>query len=218
MSAINDIDEKGRVKFYGAIFGNEDRGGDIIMPGAFTKTLQENFSEILHLKNHDPAVMPGVFHSIIQNDIGLLADSKLILNTKDGRDTYEQYKAMAEADKPMRHSMGYVAVKGIKTLTGRKLSELFLAEISTLTQLAMNPEATSVSVKSLFDDYSIDELLKEEKYFSLLLNAKYEDIELKNLESLKNHISALIEAKSRDTTPPPQEPQGINWELISKYL
>src|SRR5437868_271558 len=52
---IKDIDTKeGRVQGYFAIFGNVDSDGDMIMPGAFKKSLKENYNRIKHLAQHNP--------------------------------------------------------------------------------------------------------------------------------------------------------------------
>src|SRR5688572_25811904 len=53
---IKDIDtSEGRIQGYFAIFGNVDSDGDMIMPGAFKKSLQESISRVKHLLQHDPS-------------------------------------------------------------------------------------------------------------------------------------------------------------------
>ena len=64
-AGLKDIDATGRtVQFYGSAFGNEDSDGDIIMPGAYTKTILENGPgsrqpRIKHLQQHDPRRILG---------------------------------------------------------------------------------------------------------------------------------------------------------------
>ena len=52
---VKDIDEaKGIITGYFSVFGNIDSDGDMIMPGAYTKTLKENNRRIKHLWQHNP--------------------------------------------------------------------------------------------------------------------------------------------------------------------
>ena len=96
VSEIKDIDQNGTVVFYPAVFNNKDFGGDTLMPGSTKKTLQENFKNIRHFKHHDSTLMPGVIFEASEDSYGVIAKSKLILGTQLGRETYEEYKAMAE--------------------------------------------------------------------------------------------------------------------------
>ena len=183
LTKIEDIDNKGIVKFYASVFGNLDKAGDIVDPGAYTKTITENLKEIQHYKNHDSRLMPGVVTEAKEDDRGLLITSKLILGTQLGKETYEEYKAMAEAGKSMFHSIGYIPVKEEKKDDGNHLKEIFLREVSTLTAHPANSEALTVDVKSEID--FIDQLLKSD----------LSDVTLEKLESIKQKIQSLIETK-----------------------
>ena len=66
---VKDVDAKqGIVTGYFSVFGNKDSDGDVIVPGAFKKTLMENGPEsegkrIKHLLQHDvdrPLSKPNV--------------------------------------------------------------------------------------------------------------------------------------------------------------
>ena len=183
LTKIEDIDNKGIVKFYASVFGNLDKAGDIVDPGAYSKTIAENIKEIQHYKNHDSRLMPGVVTEAKEDDRGLLITSKLILGTQLGKETYEEYKAMAEAGKSMFHSIGYIPVKEEKKDDGNHLKEIFLREVSTLTAHPANSEALTVDVKSEID--FIDQLLKSD----------LSDVTLEKLESIKQKIQSLIETK-----------------------
>ena len=67
---IMDLNVKqGIVTGYFSKFNNVDADGDIIRPGAFTKTIKENGPEsslprIKHLLNHDPSLPLGVLTSL----------------------------------------------------------------------------------------------------------------------------------------------------------
>lgn len=195
LSEVKDIDEKGMVTFYASIFGNVDRAMEVVDKGAYSKTISESYSEIQHYKNHDSKLMPGVIQELLEDNTGLLVKSKLILSTELGRDTYEQYKAMAEVGKSMGHSIGYSVTRDSEdSMQGiRHLKELVLYEVSSLTMRAANSEALTVGIKSI-DELDFSELIKEEKFYTALLNCKFEYAKLENLEQIKNHISALIQS------------------------
>jgi HK97 family phage prohead protease len=210
-SEIKEVDDSGVVVFYASIFGNRDFGGDIIEKGAYKKTIRENFKNIRHFKHHDTSLMPGVVQEISEDDTGLLVKSKLILNTQLGKETYEEYKAMMDANKSMDHSIGYNATKYKEETDAeteeytRRIKEVKLFEVSTLTAWGMNPMALTVDVKK-YGSLDMDELLKEERYFRALLNCKFDDMKLEQIEKLFNHVKTLIDERSRETTPQVDKP------------
>ena len=185
LTKIEDIDNKGIVKFYASVFNNKDKAGDIIVKGAYAKTLAENFQEIQHYKNHDSRIMPGVLTEAKEDDKGLLCTSKLILGTTAGKETYEEYKAMAEAGKSMFHSIGYIPVKWDEDRENEVtyLKEIMLREVSTLTAHPANSLALTEDIKSEID--FIDQLLKSD----------LSDVTLEKLEAIKHKIQSLIETK-----------------------
>jgi HK97 family phage prohead protease len=214
ISKVKEVGENGIVIFYAAVFGNTDRYNEICDKGCFKKTIKENFAEIMHYKNHWSENMPGVIQELKEDDYGLLVTSKLILDTVCGEETYAQYKAMAEAGKSMPHSIGYIPVKidqedPSNPTSPIHLKEIFLGEVSTLTRRAANPLATTVDIKSL-EEMDMEELLKEQKFYDLLLNCKFTDIKLEQLEKLKSYIQSLIIQRSRETTSGKGEPTDLS--------
>ena len=109
---------------------------------------------------------------------------------------------MAEAGKSMVHSYHFKYIKPTEdeAFTAfvndkeMQLKEVRLYELSTLTKKACMPLATTVDIKS-FDENTLDELLKEEVFYKSLLNCKFSDFDLKKMEEIKNHISALITSR-----------------------
>lgn len=192
LTKVDDVDSSGVVRFYASIFNTPDRVKDIVVKGAYTKTITENFKEIQHYKNHDSTLMPGVITELKQDDVGLLVTSKLILNTQLGRETYEEYKAMAEAGKSMAHSIGYVPVKEEPQAGFNYLKEILLYEVSTLTKRAAHPDALTVDVKTI-------------EYLKAMLKTDLPDEELAELEKIKNEIEALL-AVSRKSTEKVEKP------------
>jgi len=205
LTKVEDIDEKGIVKFYASVFGNLDKAGDVVDFGAYKKTLSENFKEIQHFKNHDSRLMPGVVQEAKEDESGLLIVSKLIRGTQLGRETYEEYKAMAEAGKSMFHSIGYIPVKEEKKDDGNHLKEIFLKEVSTLTAHPANNAALTVDIKSEID------------YLNELLKADLSDVKLERIEQVRDKLNALIEERAAKSTPEKDEPQIEINEIINIF-
>lgn len=214
LTEVKDIDEKGTVVFYASVFDTPDRVKDIVDFGAYQKTINENFKEIQHYKNHDSTLMPGVIKELSEDQNGLKAKSSLILKTQLGLETYEQYKAMAEAGKSMSHSIGYVPVREEQKGEFNHLKEIFLFEVSSLTKRPAHPDALTLGVKS-FEEMDFDELVKEEIFYTNLLNCKFADAKLENLEKVKQHITALIDELRRKSAPNPEDTPLTAEEMLN---
>ena len=62
----------GTFEGYASVFGNVDSYGDIVMPGAYAKTIQERRSKVRVLWNHDSAGLPiGTPADLIEDSKGL---------------------------------------------------------------------------------------------------------------------------------------------------
>ena len=162
VAAIKDVDGKqGIVSGYFASFNNVDSDGDIIMPGAFTKTIRENGPtsrqpRIKHLLNHDPEEPLGVITSL-QEDAKGLAYTSQIGTHEDGID----FIKMVESGLITEHSIGYEVIKwrssDTQTVTRygqqvpvRELLELKLWEGSSLTAWGANANTPITGLKSYY--------------------------------------------------------------------
>lgn len=201
---VEDVDDKGIIKFYASIFNTPDRVKDVVVPGAYKKTIQENFREIQHYYNHDSALMPGVITDLKEDAVGLLVTSQLIMDTQLGKETFAQYKAMAAVGKSMSHSIGYYPVKEEQQGDLNYLKEIFLFEVSTLTKRPAHPDATTVDVK---------ELVEEVEFIDAMLKSDLPDTELEKLEEIKTHIEALILSR-RKATQEASEPLMTQSEIL----
>lgn len=159
-------DAKGLFSGYAAIFGNKDLGGDIIQPGAFTKSLDEMRKKggvsvpVLWQHNRDEPI--GICESCDEDKKGLRVRARLNLNVQRGRDAYEHLKfgsvkGMSIGYVTRQHDMDYQN-------QARLLKEVDLMEWSLVT-IPMNPVATVESFKSLFGDVrtirDFEDLLRE---------------------------------------------------------
>lgn len=153
MKALN---AEGEFECYLSTFGNIDRGNDIVMPGAFTKSLQKRpAAKVKMLLYHDTRRPCGVWSEMEEDSKGLKAKGRLLLSTKDGRETYELMRAGAlDAT-----SIGYRTIQEQydRTSGTRKLLEVDLYEGSIVT-FPMNERATIGAVKQTLSPQQLREL------------------------------------------------------------
>ena len=190
---IKSLDEQGVVQFYANVFGNLDSDNDISLPGSFKKTLTENSSRLRHFKYHDTRLMPGAIVEAKEDYVGLLITSQLILGTQLGRETYEEYKALANAGKSMEHSIGVNAVQFAENKeTGiREVSEWKLWEVSTLPAWGANDRARTLNIKGL-EDMSREDIEQDILFLKALLNiSSYSDLKLEDIEKQINYLDKI---------------------------
>jgi len=146
------ISEDGTFTGYASVFGVKDRGRDIVMPGAFTKSLTTYpAGRVKMLLQHDVREPVGIWLKFEEDGKGLKATGRLILETTKGRETYELMKAGAYDSL----SIGYRTVRDEmdRKQGARLLHELELREVSIVT-FAMNEAATISAVKTTGTDLS----------------------------------------------------------------
>jgi HK97 family phage prohead protease len=220
---LKDLDEKNlKVQIYVSSFGNVDSDGDIILPGAFKKTITEKgpsgSNRIKHLKQHDAYSVVGKPLEIIEDAKGLLVTSQ-ISNSTMGKDLIEDYKLDL-----YEHSIGFEVVKGESSSDGYKMFEINLWEYSSVTWGA-NSKTPLVGFKALTKKDAIEELNNRmNKVVNAIRKGKYSDdrfealeIELKYIQSAYND---LLAEPSVDTQPEPlQDTQQVDLaEIFFKHL
>lgn len=197
---IKDIDEKtGTITGYFSVFGNVDSDEDMIMPGAFKKTLSENYRRIKHLYQHDPwRPLSGTSQDKLklkEDGVGLHFEST-VSQTSWGRDTIRLY-ADGVVDE---QSVGFQTIKNNQKDKYKELIELRLWEGSTVTWAA-NELARTTGVKSLF---TIDALTKKmDSIIKSLRNGKYENEDI--FDQLDLYFKQLQQLFIELTTEPKQE-------------
>lgn len=136
-------DDTRTVEGYASVFNNLDNDYDIVLPGAFLKSLKKK-SSVPMLWQHDRGQPVGVWDEMEEREKGLFVKGT-ILDTALGTDAYKLVKAGAV--KGM--SIGYSPKKyEIDQKTGvRQLKELDLFEVSLVT-FPMNEKAQITRVKS----------------------------------------------------------------------
>lgn len=154
-------DKTGEFEGYGSVFGGKpDSYGDIIMPGAFSKTLKaggRNGNGIALLWQHDQRNPIGVWTEIVEDKRGLKMKGKLTLGV---RQADEALLLMRDgAIKGL--SIGFNLAKNGSTYdsdTGvRYLKEIILWEVSLVTFPA-SVRSQVTKVKAIEEAQSVEEL------------------------------------------------------------
>jgi len=122
----------GIVEGYASLFGVLDQARDMVMPGAFTRTLQQRgLRRIPMLFQHDPREPVGIWLDLREDMRGLWARGRLIPDVARARELYALLKAGAVDGL----SIGYRTQRGrIDPRTRvRRLYDVDLWEISLVT-------------------------------------------------------------------------------------
>ena len=161
---IKAVQEDGFFSGYGAVFGNVDWYNDVILPGAFSKTLEEwasknKFPPVLW--NHNDSEPIGVYTKIYEDAKGLYVEGRLLI---DDVPRAKSTHALLKAGAIDGLSIGYITKKANKQTNGiRELVELGLGEISIVTTPA-NEESLITSVKSKLEVSELPSLPEFEKF------------------------------------------------------
>jgi len=143
---IKSLDEAGKFSGLASVYGNVDLGGDVVEPGAFTKSIADRGGEVpLHFA-HDLSQPIGVA-KLTDSSAGLVVDGTLVLQTAKGAESYALLKARALRGL----SIGFSETKAVMRGGFRHLREIKLHEIS-LVSIPMNEMALVSSVKALGDE------------------------------------------------------------------
>jgi HK97 family phage prohead protease len=146
---IKSVTDQGLFTGYASTFGNEDLGGDIIVQGAFAKTITEN-PNVPILWGHSSKEVIGVNKIWSEDSKGLAIEGELNMDVQRARETHSLMKQGAVKGL----SIGYDSIiedwsrwekEGIRVLREVKVWEY------SVTPFPMNPEAQVTGVKSFED-------------------------------------------------------------------
>lgn len=158
---IKTISETGAFSGYASVFGNEDLWGDIVVAGAFSKSIAEKKPAMLWQHNSDEPI--GVWVVLAEDERGLYVEGQLLINgVARAKEAYELLVAKAISGM----SIGYVPVvwewqkKEDSRNEIRLLKEVDLWEISLVTFPA-NTEARVGDVKDLNTLRDIEGFLRD---------------------------------------------------------
>lgn len=122
-------DDTGVISGYAAVWGKPDSFGDTLVRGAFGASLAAHRAagtRVLMLFSHDVTRVVGRWDAIIEDDIGLRVEGRLVLDSTGGRDAH----ALTKAGALDGLSIGFITRKATATQTGRRVEAVDLIEIS----------------------------------------------------------------------------------------
>ncbi len=129
-----------RIEGYASVFGVADQGGDVVMAGAYRRSLlglREAGRAVRMLWQHDPAQPIGVWEEIAEDARGLRVRGRILTEVEKGREA----AALLAAGAIDGLSIGYRTVTAERDAKGQRLlREVELWEVSLVT-FPMLPEA-----------------------------------------------------------------------------
>lgn len=214
--AFVDADVKlGIVSGYFASFDAvPDSDGDIIIPGAFKKTIAENGPSgkrrIKHLIDHDISRVPAVIQELGEDTKGVAYVSKAGTHAL-GVD----FVKMVDSGIITEHSFGYGVIKSNKGDNGWNfLTELKMWEGTSMLTWGAN-ENTPITGSKSYED-----LVEEfDKLIKALKNGTYTDETMLKIQERSNLISEFIKTTQPPlSTVPSEDPEQlkINPELFKQ--
>jgi HK97 family phage prohead protease len=152
----------GEITGYGSTFHNEDRGGDVVAPGAFAKSLAEHRDSgamPAMLWSHDINEPIGVWHEATEDGKGLLLKGKLTTETRRGAEA----RALAK-DGALALSIGYQTRDADYADGARVLKDVRLHEVSLVRVSVKN----AMAAESIRDAIAFERFLKEQGFANSL--------------------------------------------------
>ena len=184
---FTDSDMKqGIVSGYFAVFGNKDLDGDVIEPGAFSKTIMERGPQgkqlIKYLLDHDKNKVVAKMNNLYEDQRGLRYEAKIGTHAA-GQD----FQKMIESELINQHSFGFRTIKEEFDQEAKmnRIREVMMYEGSAVQFLGANPETTFIDLKSEADAFEY--LTRLEKF------VKTSDATDETLEKLENQLKSLME-------------------------
>lgn len=186
---VKGVTEEGRVIGSLSPYGNVDSYKDIVMPGAFTKTVTEKKGKFPLLWQHDTHKPIGI-QIVRETDTSLDTEAIINLEKQIGRDAYSDVKMWQSHGLQFGLSIGYETIKAKERKDGvRELIEVKLFEGSLVTFPA-NDMARVAHVKS------IDDIIDELKAGRMLSAANVEALRtaIGDGETAITRLRALLDA------------------------
>ncbi len=143
---LKSVADDGAFEGYASLFGREDLGRDVVLPGAFRDSLAtRGASGVRMLFQHNPAEPIGLWETLAEDAKGLFVRGRLMATVARAREVL----ALMRAGAIDGLSIGFRTVKAHRDrLRGvRRIEKIDLWEISIVT-FPLLPEARIATVKS----------------------------------------------------------------------
>lgn len=155
---VKAISDDGAIEGFAAVYGNLDHGGDIILPGAMTKTIKGRKS-LPMLLFHDQRRPVGVWNEFEDTAKGLKVRGRISIKTAAGLEAH----TLAADGALAGLSIGYSTIKDRYTEKARELHELGLHEVS-LVSVPMNDRALITGVKEILESGGLPTVRQFEEF------------------------------------------------------
>ena len=208
---VKDVDAKsGVVSGYFSAFGMVDSDGDIMMQGAFKRSIQdwgvEGKQRIKHLLNHDPSKPLGKLMTLKEDGYGLYYESKVGTHQL-GKD----FIKMVESGLIGEHSIGFRTLREQKSGEANEIHEVMLFEGSSLTAWGANEFTPLLGLKNMGNVEQVKDQIKAFEKFIRDSDVTDETIDLCLIKV--KQLAQAIEMMSSTAPVIATEPQQKETEL-----
>ena len=214
---VKDVDVKeGIVSGYFSAFGMVDSDGDIMMPGAFKRSIADwgpkGKGRIKHLLNHDPSKPLGKPIELDEDGYGLKYVSKIGTHSL-GRD----FLKMVESGLIAEHSIGFKTLREQKSGDANQIHEVMLFEGSSLTAWGANENTPLIGMKNMGTIEDIQSQIKAFEKFIRDSDVTDETIDLCliKVKQLAQALEMMSSTEAVIATPPQQKEEKVD---VSSFI
>ena len=151
---VESSDSFGKFEAYASVFNNIDRVGDVVVPGAFAKTIKKNAGLIKLQYNHKETIGMA---KMWEDEHGLKVSADVNLEVQTGREVMSLIKQGAIDKMSFAYEIKQDEKEMVNGKTIYKLKELDVFEVSAV-DFPANPETEITSVKADRQRRSVDEV------------------------------------------------------------
>ena len=214
---VKDVDAKeGVVSGYFSAFGMADSDGDIMMPGAFKRSIADwgpkGKGRIKHLLNHDPSKPLGKVIELEEDEYGLKYVSKVGTHSL-GKD----FVKMVESGLIAEHSIGFKTLREQKSGDANQIHEVMLFEGSSLTAWGANENTPMIGMKNMGTIEDIQSQIKAFEKFIRDSDVTDETIDLCliKVKQLAQALEMMSSTEAVIATPPQQKEEKVD---VSSFI
>ena len=214
---VKDVDAKeGIVSGYFSAFGMVDSDGDIMMPGAFKRSIQDwgpnGKARIKHLLNHDPSKPLGKIMELEEDEYGLKYTSQIGTHSL-GKD----FIKMVESGLIAEHSIGFKILREQKSGDANQIHEVMLFEGSSLTAWGANENTPMIGMKNMGKIADIQAQIKSFEKFIRDSDVTDETIDLCliKVKQLAQALEMMSSTEAVIATPPQQKEDKVD---VSSFI
>jgi HK97 family phage prohead protease len=208
-------DDQGKFQAYASVFNNIDSYGDMVIPGAFSKTLADDFGPDgsgvpLYWRHRmdDPFMNLGATTSAKEDDHGLWIEGQLDLETPAAAQTYKLLKQGRASQMSFAYDIDEGAWVDRKPEDGGsyyELRQLKLHEVSVVP-VGANQETEVLAVKS-----AVDAVAREVRLGRDISHEEWDEL-MATAKSFIDLLSKVQQPGAGESDAKTEEPEGAKAE------